>query len=71
MEAAMTETRNFHREITEERDRLRAERDELLKALKLVLPFLAYVGDEISESALQPIEAQAVAAIALAEGRRR
>jgi hypothetical protein len=30
----MTETRNYHREIVEERDRLRVERDELLKALK-------------------------------------
>jgi hypothetical protein len=30
----MTETRNYHHEITEERDRLRAERDELLDALR-------------------------------------
>jgi hypothetical protein len=30
----MTETRNYHREIVEERDRLRVERDELLNALR-------------------------------------
>jgi hypothetical protein len=63
----MTETRNYHREIVEERDRLRVERDELLGALKLVLPLLAYIGDEVSESALQPIEAKGYAAIALCE----
>jgi hypothetical protein len=27
----MTETRNYHREIVEERDRLKVERDELLR----------------------------------------
>jgi hypothetical protein len=41
---------------------------DLLEALKLVLPLLAF-GDEVSESALQPIETKARAAIALAEGR--
>jgi SpoVK/Ycf46/Vps4 family AAA+-type ATPase len=62
MEAAMTETRNYHREITEERDRLRVERDELLKALKAAQPYFA-------SGAVPHIQKQMADAIALAEGR--
>jgi hypothetical protein len=55
------QTRNYHREIVEERDRLRAERDELLEALKEVALLLS------SERGWTHPEKVAHAAIALAE----
>jgi hypothetical protein len=69
----MIETRNHHREIVEERDRLKVEHAAMLEALKEAV---ALADRNLSQFSGRTPETQdcydrCVAAITLAEGRRR